>query len=568
MKKAFAAISLALIIAACSPAPKTPAVGSPGLRTPTPFNRVSLRGDMGVRFEAATANLLTRQDRYTLDTYKASATGTPGAFWWDWPGDQIGRMLSVMHVAEGYGWTPAASLRKTVGGAVLPLQSPNGNFGPKNADPKDAKFISGNAFALRGLMDAYLDTGEPRYLEAARRLARYFEAAFDAWKDNGKGQLHEFYGHCIDGLVLLHEYGGDAWALDLAKKAAERTGRTAHAHHSLSMYRGVLELYRVTGDKKLLDHVDDYLRWLKEVRIATGGFPESIPEWNEDEGCALADDVVVNLMMYQATGRDAYLDDAENTLVNHFFMNQFHTGGFGHRAFASDIVGGKQWQGWGGQFGSENPGCCSLWGQWGLGQAGQYIVTRSGRAVDVNLYPEAVVDLPDLAGRIEIAGDFPRMRRADLTVRLDGPEAFAVRLRVPRWAEGATVTLNGKEYVRPTLDGRIVIDRKWRSGDRIGIVFKGGMRLVPWPKPDSETVAVFDGPLCLAISSADTNIDIVNRVLITADGKIALSPEGEPRALDGAGIMVTGFRPIAEDWLSPNLKSPNRLRILFRRQAL
>jgi hypothetical protein len=68
--------------------------------------------------------------------------------------------------------------------------------------------------------------------------------------------------------------------------------------------------------------------------------------------------------------------------------------------------------------------------------------------------------------------------------------------------------------------------------------------------------------------SAETNVDIVNRVPVTADGKPSLSPGGEPQTLDGAGALVTGFRPIAADWLSPNLKSPNRLRILFFKQVL
>ena len=71
-----------------------------------------------------------------------------------------------------------------------------------------------------------------------------------------------------------------------------------------------------------------------------------MPQSPQDEGCGLADWIVVNLMMYQATGEERYLDDAEHTLVNHFFANQFHTGGFGHRSFSQEIIGGKNWQGW------------------------------------------------------------------------------------------------------------------------------------------------------------------------------------------------------------------------------
>jgi len=472
-----------------------------------------------------------------------------------------------MHVAEGYGWTPARSLRDAVGDVTLTCQTKLGNFGQeKPLNQMDAKIISGNAFALRGLLDAYQDTSDPRYLDSARKLARYYEVTFDTWKDSGNGMLHEFYGHCIDGLVRLYELGGDRWALDLAVKAGMRTGRTRHTHHSLSMYRGVIDLYRATGDRTFLDHAADYLQWCRENRIVTGDLPESLPKSYQDEGCALADYIVVNLMMFQVTGKDSYIEDAERTLVNHFFMNQFHTGGFGHRLFAADVIGGKGWQGWGGQFGSENPGCCSLWGDWALGQLGQYIVTQDSGTLEVNLYPSATFDIPDLHARIEMESDFPRMSRASLTVHCDAPLKCAIRFRVPAWAEGATVKLNGKDSGRPAQNGRLVLDRKWLSGDRVEILFASSLRLVPWPDQGSDTAAIFDGPLCLAISSANADVDAASRILIGSDGKLTLSPDGKPQAAGGKGAITTRFRPIAEDWLSPDVKQPNRLRVLFTKQ--
>ncbi len=603
------AIAAFLVPAGCQ-AHKAPHLPLSSSRAALPFSAVTYRGELATRFNAAMANVLTHQDRYSLASYVSNASAVPGAALWpDWPGDQFGRMFSVMHVAAGYGWTQPAVLRKAVGDVILPCQTRNGNFGREgDFDPKDAKAISGNAFGLRGLMDAFEDSGDARFLVAARRLARYYEASFDAWKDNGRGMLHEYFGHAIDGLVKLGERGGeDAWALDLARRAAALTGRTNHAHHSLSMYRGVIDAAAATGDRTLLARAEDYLQWCRENRIASGGLPESMPKSYEDEGCAEADYVVVNLMMFKATGEDRCLDDAERTLVNHFFMNQFHTGGFGHRLFETDVIGGKGWQGWDGRFGSENPGCCSMWGAWALGQVGQYIVTReTGRpggrtgAVDVNLFPSVVLDLGNDGTRLEIESDFPRMRTAAITVRCDRPRKLTLRLRVPDWADGMTVKVNGREAARRSgLDAtngrvegaaattgapagraaanqareRIVIDRRWRSGDRIDIAFSGGLRLVPWPatKPGSpnggasgaDLFAVFDGPLCLAISSAESDVDAFDRILVDGGGKLLLSPDGKPQAVAPNGAVTTAFRPIADDWLSPDVKNPHRLRILF-----
>jgi DUF1680 family protein len=416
--------------------------------------------------------------------------------------------------------------------------------------------MSGNAFALRGLVDAYEDTREERYLVAARKLGRYYEKTFDTWKAvNGDGPIQEFYGHCLDGLVKLYELGGDEWALDLAKRIGGRAGRTTHTHHSLTMYRGMLDLYRVTGDAEFLRRTEDYLKWCKESRIVTGGLAEWMPASEEDEGCALADYVVVNLMVFAATGRDEFLDDAEHVMVNHFFMNQFCTGGFGHRAFAKDVIGGKQWQGWDGKYGSENPGCCSIWGQFALGNIGRFIASLSGDSVEVNVYPCADIDVPGLGVRLSMSGDFPHMRSAAIAVHCDKPDRFALRLRVPGWADGVTVKVNGRKASPPRDGSRLVLKREWHSGDTVELTFASSVHLVPWPNAKSKQIAVFDGPLCLGLSSADANVDEFTSVLLSADGT--------PQAVNVTG-KTARLKPICDDWQSPNVKDPNRLRVLFR----
>jgi len=523
-----------------------------------------LDGELGARYQAATCNILTRQDRYSLKTFRSSALGVPGALWWDWPGDQIGRGLSVLHVASASGWAPDEARRKEILDVVLPLQGATGSFGPPKPDPTNVQFISGNAMALRGLLDAYEDDRDPRALAAARRLARYFEAAFDYYKDRGaQGSVNEYYGHCLDGLVCLHQLGGDTWALDLAERIGARAGRTHHSHSSLSMYRGMMGLHNLTGNDDYLRRTLDYLDWVRSVGSVTGGMPEVMPEYREDEGCALADYVIVNLKVFAATGRDEFLDEAENTLVNHFSMNQFHTGGFGHRAFAQQVIGGKDWQGWGGKFGSENPGCCSFWGQWALGNVSSYIATRLADTIEINLYPTAEIEFPELGARIGIRSDFPRMRHTSFAVSINRDQQLDFSFRVPRWADGATVALNGVDISPRRVDRRMILRREWRSGDQLEVSFSSPLRLVRWPKADSPTAAVFDGPLCLALSNADANVDAAWGVGVTAEGKLALDPSGQPVLTGEKGAAGIRLRPLRDDWSSPDVSNPHRLRVLF-----
>jgi hypothetical protein len=536
-----------------------------GERRIASLRNVALAGQLGARYEAATRNLLARKDRYSLESFRASAMGVPGTLWPDWPGDQVGRWLSVLHVAEAHGWPGVDVERRQVLDAALPHLNERGHFGPSQPfDHKDGRITSGNAFALRGLADAYEDGGDARCLAAARRLRDYYAATFPTWAAASDGKLHEFWGHCLDGLVKLHELSGDSEALALARRIAATAGRTGHTHHSLSLYRGMVDLHRVTGDPDCLARARDYLSWCAENRIVTGGLPEAMPSSPQDEGCALADYVVLNLMMFAATGKDWFLHDAEHVLVNHFFMNQFHTGGFGHRGFAEDVIGGKGWQGWDGKFGSENPGCCSLWGQWALGQVGRYAVTRRGRACEVNLFAEVTVEFPEDGLKIAIAGDFPRMSEAKITFVAAGSGDFAVRLRVPLWAGGMAVRLNGSPVETALDDGfRVVIDRSWSTGDVLSVNFTGAIRAVRWQAAGPSRWAVFDGPLCLALSSANADVGRPWSIAVDQHATPIRDAQGRFQLSDGQATSWLPLEPVADDWTNPDVNDPHRLRILF-----
>jgi DUF1680 family protein len=62
--------------------------------------------------------------------------------------------------------------------------------------------------------------------------------------------------------------------------------------------------------------------------------------------------------------------------------------------------------------------------------------------------------------------DYPAADKVRLTVRKAGNGRFAMKLRIPAWSKGATVSVNGK--ARPAAAGQLaVVDRVWKAGDTV-----------------------------------------------------------------------------------------------------
>ena len=85
-----------------------------------------------------------------------------------------------------------------------------------------------------------------------------------------------------------------------------------------------------------------------------------------------------------------------------------------------------------------------------------------------------------------------------LTLQLPGVQTFTLNLRIPEWAHGATVLINGKSELQPLTPGRFAaIRRAWRSGDRLELELPLRRRLESVDTVHPDTVALVAGPLVL-----------------------------------------------------------------------
>ena len=119
-------------------------------------------------------------------------------------------------------------------------------------------------------------------------------------------------------------------------------------------------------------------------------------------------------------------------------------------------------------------------------------------------------------------------------------EPFAVRLRVPGWASGATATVNG----RPTDDapeaGRyLAIERRWRPGDVVRLDLPMRARLMqahPRAEQLRNQVAVMRGPVLYCLESTDLPADRdLSNVCLPEDVEL------EPVAAEGLPFGLTAL---------------------------
>ena len=125
---------------------------------------------------------------------------------------------------------------------------------------------------------------------------------------------------------------------------------------------------------------------------------------------------------------------------------------------------------------------------------------RDGRGIFVNLYIPSSVRWTQGGAQVRLtqAGTYPFDALVRFEVEASRPAEFALRLRIPAWADAATVSVNGKRQPLELAPGRFAsLLRTWRTGDRIELELPMGMRLEAVDPQHPDTVALIYGPIVL-----------------------------------------------------------------------
>jgi hypothetical protein len=118
----------------------------------------------------------------------------------------------------------------------------------------------------------------------------------------------------------------------------------------------------------------------------------------------------------------------------------------------------------------------------------------------VNLYVPAQVTWSQSGAScgLSIETDYPYAPGVIMTLRLPSAQTFTLNLRIPAWAQGADLSINGKRNALSLEPGSFAaVRREWRSADRIELELPLTRRLESIDAAHPDTVALLAGPLVL-----------------------------------------------------------------------
>lgn len=394
-----------------------------------------------------------------------------------------------------------------------------------------------------GLSDAYIYAGNTHALDILSHLSDWYIT----WTEKAaETNPHAVYAGEEAGMLevwaQLYQLTNDEKYLTLAKRYADaglfrklKEGKDSltncHANASIPFTHGAAKMYEITGDSDWLEVIK--LFWKAAVTdrgmFSTTGMNAGefwVPPHmqghflgsSDQEFCTVYNMVRTASYLLKYTGEAQYADYIERALYNGFLAQQ--NAQTGMPAYFLPLGAGSRKK-WGTK--TRDFWCCH----------GTMVQAQT-------LYPELVwfTDGDKITAAQYIPSEFTaEMNGANVTVsqttgmkyyndqaffdekddgqmsrwllkfsvKCDKPVRFTLSLRVPEWAKGVELEVNGKNTAAPVKDGWLDITADWQN-DSVQVFFPSELRAETLPDMP-ELMSVVDGPIVLAgITGSDCGI--------------------------------------------------------------
>ncbi len=387
-------------------------------------------------------------------------------------------------------------------------------FSPK---PDHLKRFGFNQTQIMGLVELYRTTKDKRYLELAEQFIN-MRGTYEIEDDETtKGYP---IGDMVQERVPLRE----------------ETEAVGHAVLALYYYAGAADVYAETGEKALIDALDrlwenvtykkmyvtgalgqtHYGRSSRLDKIEEGFIDAymmpNLTAYNET--CANICNSMFNYRMLTLSGNSKHADIMELVLHNSGLSGISLEGkDYYYSNPLRKIDGALDYEHMNVEFPERQPYlkcfCCPPNLVRTIAKSPGWAYSKSENGISVNLYGGNILETTLLDGsaiKLSQKTDYPWDGAIKITVQECKDSPFEILLRVPEWAKGTKITVNGKMVVDVMPGTFARIERQWAKGDEIAIDMPMKTTFVeghPRIEELRNQVALKRGPVVYCIESAD-----------------------------------------------------------------
>ncbi len=374
-----------------------------------------------------------------------------------------------------------------------------------------------NQTQIMGLVELYRTVNDKKYLE----LAEQFINLRGTYEINDTTATKGYpIGDMVQERVPLRE----------------ETEAVGHAVLALYYYAGAADVYAETGEKALIDALDrlwdnvtnkkmyvtgavgqtHYGRSSRLDKIEEGFIDEyMMPNMTAyNETCANICNSMFNYRMLTLTG-DSKHGDVMELVLHNSGLSGIGLGGkdYYYSNPLRKIDGALDYENMNVEFPERQPYlkcfCCppNLVRTVAKSPAWAYSKTENGIAV--NLYGGNNLETTLIDGssiKLSQKSNYPWDGLVEITLEESKSEPFEMLLRIPAWAKGSTVKVNGQSIENITPGSFAKIERQWSAGDIISLNMPMETKFIeghPRIEEVRNQVAVKRGPVVYALESPD-----------------------------------------------------------------
>jgi len=364
----------------------------------------------------------------------------------------------------------------------------------------------------------------------------------------------------------------------------------------MSCFEGLCELYRGTGDPRLLEAVVKFGQSVRKHELMIDGgvanqelFCAGARAQTEvleqtQETCATVTWMKLCAQLLRLTGDPVWADELEISLYNALLGAMTPDGAWWayHSPLNGERVASHQ------QHADAGLSCCVCNGPRGLLLTPRWAVMTSRAGPVVNLYAPGTARIKldnGIEVRIVQQTDYPVGGQVAIRVEPARLCRFTLSLRIPAWSRETSLNVNG-QVVSCQPGTYAKLEREWRQGDQVTIGLDMRGRAVPAPS-GAPQLAVLRGPILLALDNRFVQPqDVAVRLVTDAQGHVELKaadtrPAGVWIAMEApfevrpshffnhrqVKLLMCDFASAGNGWSEQNLYRTWLPQSLFLRQA-